>query len=134
MTNQDLDRWHQVVANKDLDLLQDLLHEDVEFHSPAVWAPKVGKPVAGFILQSAIDIFQDFTYHREWIDGDSCALEFSATVDGKNLKGIDLIRWNDEGQIVHFEVMIRPLNGLQALAGQMAQRLVDAGLVPPPQN
>ena len=50
-------------------------------------------------------------------------LEFSATVSGRQLKGIDMIRIDDEGRIVDFEVMVRPRSGLDALAAQMAERL-----------
>jgi hypothetical protein len=44
-------------------------------------------------------------------------------VSGKSLKGIDMIRFNDRGQIIDFEVMIRPMSGLAALAEQMGQRI-----------
>ena len=50
-------------------------------------------------------------------------LEFSARVGDKQLKGIDLIRFNEQGQIIEFEVMIRPLSGLQALGEEMGRRL-----------
>ncbi|MGH7026331.1 hypothetical protein [Brevundimonas sp.] len=39
------------------------------------------------------------------------------------MKGIDFIRFNEDGQIVDFEVMMRPLNGVQAMAEEMGQRL-----------
>ncbi|MNO82534.1 hypothetical protein D3C76_738130 [compost metagenome] len=50
-------------------------------------------------------------------------LEFSARVGGKELKGIDMIRFNEQGRIVEFEVMVRPLSGLQALGEEMGRRL-----------
>lgn len=130
MNNKNLERWHKVVLEKDFDLLQELLDENVEFHSPTVWQPKLGRDVTAYILQMLIDIVEDFQYHREWVDGNNFALEFSANVDGKKLKGIDLIRWNDEGKIVHFEVMLRPINTLQLVFEKMTQRLRDAGFIP----
>jgi len=130
MNNKNLERWHQVVLEKNYDLLQELLDENVEFHSPTVWKPKLGRDVTAYILEMITDIFEDFQYHRQWIDGNNFALEFSAKVDGKNLKGIDLIRWNDEGKIVHFEVMLRPINTLQLVFEKMTQRLRDAGFIP----
>ena len=125
-----LERWHSVVFNQDMATLSELLADDVEFHSPTVWKPKVGKDVTQYILQIIIDIFEDFEYQRQWTDENSFALEFSAKVDGKNLKGIDLIRWNDEGKIIHFEVMLRPINGLQLVLEKMTKRLQDAGFLP----
>jgi len=130
MSDSRLERWHAVVLNKDMTTLSELLADDVEFHSPTVWKPKIGKDVTQYILQMIIDIFEDFEYQREWIDGNNFALEFSAKVDGKNIKGIDLIHWNDEGKIIHFEVMLRPLNGLQLVLDKMTKRLQDAGFVP----
>jgi 2,4-dienoyl-CoA reductase (NADPH2) len=70
-------------------------------------------------------VFDDFVYHRELAgaDGLSVMLEFSAKVNGKALKGIDLIQFDAEGRIVDFEVMVRPLSGLQALADEMGKRM-----------
>ena len=44
-------------------------------------------------------------------------------VNGKEFKGIDQIRFDADGKIVDFEVMIRPFSGLQALGDEMATRL-----------
>lgn len=125
-----LEKWHKVVYEKDFDLLNEILDENVEFHSPTLWKPKLGRDVTAYILKMIIDIFEDFEYKRQWINEDSLALEFAATVDGKNLKGIDLIRWDEEGKIVHFEVMLRPLNTLNLVFEKMTKRLQDAGFLP----
>ncbi|MBY6191078.1 nuclear transport factor 2 family protein [Microbulbifer agarilyticus] len=127
MTDSRLEQWHQVVFQRDQELLRQLLAENIEFHSPTVWKPKHGRDVAQFILMNVIDIFQGFEYHRQWVDGNEMALEFSATVEDKSIKGIDLIRWDDNGKIIHFEVMVRPLNGLQKLFDEMNARVVAAG-------
>lgn len=127
MNKTNLDRWHQAVFEKDMELLSELLDDKVEFHSPTVWRPKAGKQVTQFILMTVLEVLQDFHYHREWIDGDDMALEFSARVRDMNVKGLDLIKWNDEGRIVHFEVLIRPLNGLQAVFEEMNARVKKAG-------
>jgi len=72
-----------------------------------------------------IGVFEDFEYQRELAtdDGLSAVLEFSARVGDKQLKGIDLIRFDADGRIVDFEVMIRPLSGLQALGDEMGRRV-----------
>jgi 2,4-dienoyl-CoA reductase (NADPH2) len=56
-------------------------------------------------------------------DGLSVVLEFSANVSGKALKGIDMIQFDTDGKIVDFEVMVRPMSGLQALGDEMGKRL-----------
>ncbi|WP_138380259.1 nuclear transport factor 2 family protein [Luteithermobacter gelatinilyticus] len=124
-----LDDWHRIIKEKDLTGLQQLLHEDVEFNSPFVWTPYQGRNITLGILSSVINVFENFTYHREWVEANDMALEFSATIGDKSLKGVDLIRWNDDGQIIHFEVMIRPGNSLMLLAQIMQKRLAAAGLL-----
>ena len=87
------------------------------------------QPAAALILalNTVIKVFEDFTYHRQLAsdDGLNAVLEFSARVGDKQLKGIDLVRFNEEGQIVEFEVMVRPLSGLQALGAEMGARLAE---------
>ncbi|WDE07346.1 nuclear transport factor 2 family protein [Thalassomonas viridans] len=125
-----LQQWHDVVKHQDMALLNDILADEVEFHSPTVWKPKEGKQITAYILKTVMGIFQDFTYRRQFISGNSVVLEFSAMVAGKNIKGIDMIRWNEQGKIEHFEVMLRPLNGLQAMLEIMTADLQKAGFVP----
>ena len=127
---QSLAKWHEVVEQRDFDLLSQILADNVQFHSPTVWKPKQGHAVTHYILQTVIGIFENFKYHREFSEGDSVGLEFSALVDGKNIKGIDLIRFNEEGKIVQFEVMMRPLNGVQRMLELMTEQLQKSGFVP----
>ena len=124
-TTQALQTWHRMVAEREMALLDELLAEDVVFYSPVAFNPYPGKAVVSFILQNVIQVFENFTYHREFIseDGHNVVLEFSANVGETKLKGIDMIRFNDQGQIVEFEVMIRPKRGLEALATQMGERI-----------
>ena len=124
-TKASIKRWHEMLDTKDMSILNELLAEDVVFRSPVAFNPYSGKQVVFFILTNVIQVFENFTYHREFYteDGLNVVLEFSANVGGKKLKGIDMIRFNENGQIVDFEVMIRPKSGLEALAVQMGQRM-----------
>lgn len=119
-----LARWHQFVAARDLSALPELLHPQAVFRSPMAHSHP-GAQAVNLILNTVIKVFEDFTYHRELVsaDGLSVVLEFSAKVGGRELKGIDMIRFDDSGLIVEFEVMVRPMSGLQALGAEMAQRL-----------
>ena len=124
---QSIQRWHEMLNTRDMPILNELLAEDVCFRSPVAFKPYQGKQVVFFILSNVITIFENFTYHREFYteDGENVVLEFSANVSDKSLKGIDMIRFNQQGQIVDFEVMIRPMSGLQALAEKMGQRMTN---------
>ncbi|WP_371366763.1 nuclear transport factor 2 family protein [Pseudomonas sp. QL9] len=117
--------WHAMVERKDLSKLPELLAPDAVFRSPMAHTPYPGAPVVSMILNTVLQVFEGFTYHRELAtaDGLSVVLEFCAQVGGKQLKGIDMIRFDEQGKIVEFEVMVRPMSGLQALGEEMGRRL-----------
>jgi len=87
--------------------------------------PYEGATAVNLILNTVLTVFEDFAYHRELAsaDGSNVVLEFSARVGDRQLKGIDMIRFDDAGLIVDFEVMVRPMSGLQALGEEMGRRL-----------
>lgn len=124
-TRKSIVRWHEMLETRDMSILNELLAEDVVFRSPVAFQPYPGKQMVFFILTNVIQVFENFTYHREFIseDGNNVVLEFSANVGDKKLKGVDMIQFNEEGQMIDFEVMIRPKSGLEALAVQMGQRM-----------
>ena len=130
MMEQFLVRWHAMIDARDLPVLPDLLAADVEFRSPFAFTPYRGRPAVAALLQTVIQVFRDFRYHRQFVAGDSAALEFSAFVGDLSLKGIDLIRLDADGRIVDFEVMIRPANALMALGEEMGRRLAAQGIKP----
>lgn len=122
-----LDTWHQMVASRDLSNLLSIVHPDAVFRSPMANTAYTSAPALMLALSTVIQVFEDFTYHRQLAtdDGLNIVLEFSARVGDKQLKGIDLVRFNEQGQITEFEVMVRPLSGLQALGTEMGARLGD---------
>ncbi|MEX3920882.1 nuclear transport factor 2 family protein [Paraburkholderia sp. BR10872] len=117
--------WHELVDSKDLSRLEPIVHPEAVFRSPMAFKPYGPAPALLMALRTVITIFGDFTYHRQFssADGLNVVLEFSATVQDKQLKGIDMIRFDEAGLIVEFEVMIRPFNALQVLGAEMGARL-----------
>ncbi len=119
-----LDRWYGFVKSGDAADLSPLLAKDVVFRSPFVHNPLPGHAAALLILTTVSKIFEDFQYHREFVAGPhDAALEFSAHIGDWQLKGIDLVRFNEAGEMVEFEVMIRPFKALQALGDAMTARI-----------
>ena len=120
-----LKQWYTMAAQGDLSELGGILHPKAVFRSPMAHTPYPGAQVVQFILGTVIKVFEDFVYHRELVsaDGLSVMLEFSVKVNGKDLKGIDLVQFDADGKIVDFEVMVRPLSGLQALGEEMGKRV-----------
>jgi 2,4-dienoyl-CoA reductase (NADPH2) len=122
---ESLKRWHAMVTEGTVGELGSILDPKAVFRSPMAHTPYPSAQAVQLILGTVSKVFENFTYHRQLAssDGLSVVLEFSANVNGKALKGIDMIQFNDEGKIVDFEVMVRPMSGLQALGDEMGKRL-----------
>lgn len=119
-----LDAWHRMVAARDLTSVESLCAREAVFHSPVAHAPYAGAAMVAAFLQQAVKTFENFRYHRTFVGGPrDVVLEFSASVTGKDVRGIDMITFDVEGRIVEFEVMVRPASGLQALGTEMAHRM-----------
>jgi hypothetical protein len=119
-----LENWHRFVASGDHGLLASLLSEHIVFRSPFVQSPIPGRPATLLVLTTVVQIFENFRYHRTFIAGShDVALEFSANIGKWQLKGIDLIKFNASGEMVEFEVMVRPIKALQALGEEMGNRI-----------
>ncbi|AZZ47678.1 polyketide cyclase [Pseudomonadaceae bacterium SI-3] len=114
-----------MIAAGDLSRLPELLHPQAVFRSPMAFTPYESAAAVNLILNTVVRVFEDFAYQRELAstDGTDVVLEFSARVGDRQLKGIDMIRFDEAGLITDFEVMIRPMSGLQALGEEMGRRL-----------
>ncbi len=120
-----LARWHAYFETHDKAMLWDMLAEDAVFHSPVVHTPQAGRELVFAYLTAAGNVFGDgeFRYVREINDSDSMMLEFESEIEGIKINGIDLIRWNAEGRIQDFKVMVRPLKAVNKVWEKMAAML-----------
>lgn len=120
-----IERWHRLVAGRDLQALDDLLDGDVVFVSPVVHTPQTGKTITRAYLAAALTVLNNdkFRYLGEWFAEDSAVLEFETELDGIVVNGVDMIRWNAHARIVHFKVMVRPLKAVNQLHQMMARAL-----------
>jgi hypothetical protein len=132
MIEQVVERWHAHLRGELPGGLDELLADDVVFHSPIVFTPQEGKAVTTLYLQAAGQALPGeepgdggsggggFRYTKQVLSGDTAVLEFETTVEGKFVNGVDIIRCDDEGRIVEFRVMIRPLQAVNAVHRRMA--------------
>jgi hypothetical protein len=117
--------WLDIAESKDASLLAPLLDDDVVFRSPAVFTPQHGRAATTLYLTAAIAVLgPTLRYVDEWYTESSAVLEFEADLDGVSVHGIDMIRWNDQGKLTSFTVMVRPVKGLQQLMGKMSAELI----------
>ncbi len=123
-----LDEWHRVVEMRDLEALGRILAEDVSMGAPPYWDKLHGRPLVHHLLGMIIRTIDGFTYHREWHDDASrageIALEFHGRIGDLDLQGIDLISLNDRGEVQNLDVVIRPMNALEALRDVIAPQMV----------
>lgn len=125
MTVPGLENWHRIVRERDAAGLDKILAEDVVFHSPIVHSPQEGKALTTLYLTAAVQVLANdaFQYVREVASDGSAVLEFTTELDGIHINGVDMIRFNDAGQIVDFKVMIRPLKAINLIHGMMKKTL-----------
>ena len=116
--------WHAVVESGEPALLDGLLADDVVFRSPAVFAPQEGKDLTALYLRSAMAVLgPSLRYVGEWYGPSSAVLEFEAELDRLYVHGVDMLRWNENDQLVSFTVMVRPMRGLTKLVELMQRQL-----------
>lgn len=120
-----LAKWHELIQNKSAHGLDALLAEDVVFHSPVVHTPQAGKAITAKYLLAAMHVFgnETFRYVREVRGPYDAVLEFMLDLDGIEINGVDMIHWNDQGRIVEFKVMLRPLKAVNLIHVRMGQML-----------
>jgi len=117
--------WHALVRAADVDGLDDWLADGAVFYSPVVHTPQRGKKLTRTYLAGAFKVFfnPSFRYVRELRGPRDAMLEFETEIDGIQVNGVDLIRWNDEGRVVEFKVMLRPLKAVNLIHERMAAML-----------
>jgi hypothetical protein len=116
--------WHRLVESRDPAGLASLLAQDVVFRSPAVHTPQEGREITTAYLTAALAVLgPTVRYEHEWYSADSAVLEFKADIDGIAVHGVDMMRFDADGRIVEFTVMVRPMKGLNRLVEEMGKLL-----------
>jgi hypothetical protein len=117
--------WKDGLKSNNAAFLDDILADDCVFHSPAVHTPQKGKALTKKYLTAAQLVLnnESFKYLNEWHNENSAILEFELTLDGVHVNGIDIITWNENGKIIDFKVMMRPLKAIHAVIPAMAAKL-----------
>jgi hypothetical protein len=127
-----LTHWHRLVSERDAAGLDALIDDDAVFLSPVVHTPQRGKAITVMYLAAAFQVFftPSFHYVREIVGPSDAMLEFETEIDGIQINGVDIIKWNEAGRIVEFKVMLRPLKAVNLIhqyMGAMLQRLKSPG-------
>ncbi|MEA2449918.1 MAG: hypothetical protein QOG63_1850 [Thermoleophilaceae bacterium] len=115
--------FRAAVEAKDHAAMVAALAPDVSFHSPVTFRPFEGRDATATVLGAVLQVFTDFRYTDE-LEGDgTLALVFEAKVGDRDVQGIDLMRFDADGLIDDFTVMVRPLSAAMALRDAMGRQL-----------
>ena len=120
-----LDKWYDYMKSHDHAALWDLLHPDAVFESPVVHTPQRGRDITFKYLSSAEKVLggPGFRYIGEWRSDTGAVLEFEKEIEGIRINGVDIISFSEDGRIVHFKVMVRPLKAINLLHRLMGEQL-----------
>jgi ketosteroid isomerase-like protein len=130
MIEQVIETWELFLAGQRPDALEELLADDVVFYSPIVYTPQRGRALTTMYLRAAGQTLmgegeQLFRYTKQVFAGDTAVLEFETSIDGTYVNGVDIIRCDDAGRIVEFRVMLRPLQAINLVHGEMRAMLAS---------
>lgn len=131
MAEMKSDAFRKAAETKDFSAIDELFAEDVTFRSPVVYKPYQGRESVATLLGAVAQVFEDFHYTDHTETGDTATLAFSARVGEKELDGIDLLRFDDDGRIREMMVYVRPMSGVTALAEAMGRMLEKLGAASP---
>ncbi|MEI2713801.1 MAG: nuclear transport factor 2 family protein [Nocardioides sp.] len=110
-------------AGADIAALEQILHPEVRFCSPAVHTPYAGREVTLVVLDAVTSVMEAFAYVDEWVEPGRELLRFTASIDGLQLEGVDLLEIDADGLVTDLTVMIRPLRGLERLTRRVSEAL-----------
>jgi SnoaL-like domain len=108
--------FRAAVESKDFEALEATLSEDVVFRSPVVFEPYEGREaVAGLLRVVGQVLAPQLTYQWQVREGDREVLCFRSRVGDRDVEGVDLIRYGDDGLVAELVVMMRPASALAAM-------------------
>ena len=118
-----IQQWHQIVQHADTQLLKEILDDEIVMHSPVVFRPLSGRAIVEFYLQAAFHtlVNDSFQYVREVVGEKDAILEFTVEIDGVFINGVDMIKFNENGKIIDFKVMLRPLKAVNLIHQKMGE-------------
>ncbi|MCC6763207.1 MAG: nuclear transport factor 2 family protein [Deltaproteobacteria bacterium] len=124
----DRSAFRRAIERHSLEDLIALFREDAVLHSPITFQPFEGKAAARRLLGIIFEVFEDFRYTDELdaADGKTKVLVFRTRVKGRDVEGIDLVRFDEAGMVRDLTVMVRPRSGMERLLAEVQPRLMAA--------
>jgi hypothetical protein len=115
--------FRRAAEAKDLELLKQTLREDVVLHSPILFRGFEGREVVIAVLTHVSATLEGLTYTDELLADGTVVLRFKASVEDRELEGIDFLELDEEGRVRELTVFIRPMSALTRFNERMSERL-----------
>lgn len=124
----DRSAFRRAIERHDLDDLIACFREDAVLHSPITFQPFEGKASIRRLLAIIFEVFEDFRYTDELdaADGMTKILVFRTRVKNRDVEGIDMVRFDEDGMVRDLTVMVRPRSSLERLLAEVQPRLMAA--------
>ena len=119
------DAFRAAAEAKDFSQIDELATDDVVFRSPVVFKPYEGRDALKMLLSGVVQVFEDFRYLDQVETGNTAVLVFEAKVGDRELNGVDILKFDDDGKVAEMMVMVRPMSGVNALAEGMQRKLSE---------
>ena len=124
MTQTDPHAFRKAVEAHDLEALVATFTDDAVLNSPVSFQPFHGKPAIGALLGILLEVLEGFEYtdHLRSDDGTQ-ALIFRARIGDREVQGLDLLKFDEDGRVRDLTVMVRPRSAVEALMNAVGPRL-----------
>ncbi|HUZ29277.1 MAG TPA: nuclear transport factor 2 family protein [Solirubrobacteraceae bacterium] len=116
--------FRAAVESKDFGQVEATLAPDVRFRSPVVFSPYEGRDTVAALLRVVGDVLApELSYQWQVREGDREVLCFTSRVGDREVEGVDLLRYDEHGQVSELVVMMRPASALVAVRDAVAAGL-----------
>jgi hypothetical protein len=110
------------VEARDLDAVLAAFADDAVLWSPIFDKPFTGKDEIGDLFAVLLEVLWPLTYLDE-IPGDPHILHFTGEIKDKQLEGIDLLRFDEQGRVKEITVLFRPFPAVAAFLSATGPKL-----------
>ncbi len=115
--------FREAVEAGDAEAVLGTFSDEITFHNPVTFRPFEGRETLAFVVPRLLEVWQDLRYVAELHGDGVVGLVFDARAGTRDVRGVDLLRFDGVGLIEEITVMVRPLSGLQELATEMEAAL-----------
>ena len=126
---QFIQNWHQAIAERSLEKVDQALAPDVRLISPVAFRPIIDRQYILRVLKTVFSTLQNFRYTRSCVlDDGGVLMLFEGELKGKTIEGVDIFDLDDKGQVTQLKVMLRPFRVYASFAIEMGERLDRSNL------